>query len=575
MTTAAGRKLNAVATSTHSQSAPTSQVVPAYETTFLQALEPALPFIARYNIRVVVNAGRSDVRGLQRVVNAMVKRRQLDLKVARVEGDDVLEVVKKARDNEESTFENIYTKETLREWKFEPIAAQCYLGGLGIAKALEKGAEIVLCGRVSDASPIIGAAFWWHGWSRSDIGPLANALVAGHLLECSTYVTGGNFTGFKELQAKGWDDIGYPIGEISKDGQVIMTKQKGSGGEISVATCSAQLLYEIQGPWYFNSDVTAVLEKVWFEQLSVDRVAVHGVQAMLPPPTTKVGITAKGGFQAEVHWFFVGLDVPQKAQMIEAQVRLALEPYRHRFSLLRFTLTGTSLEDPQDQNSATVDFRIFAQTRSEEDLSPLKFFRPIADQIMQGYPGATFHMDFRQAFPKEVFEYYVTLLPQSKVHHAVHHHDGSISEIDPPTITKLFPAQQPSEATTRAPAHLESFGKTTRGPLGWIVHARSGDKGSDANVGFWVRYQDEYEWLRTLLSVERVKTLLAKEYKQGQKIDRFELPNMRAVHFLLHNHLDRGVSCTSSYDFLGKNVAEFLRARHVDIPTSFLSRAKI
>ena len=406
MTVAAGRKTDRAASDCQDNNpnflSPTAGV--AYEPTFLEALEPALPYIAKYGIKVAVNAGGSDTKLLFDIVKKMMSDKGLKLNVAWIEGDEVLEAVNKARASKDSNFENICTGEVLDNWKFESIYAQCYLGGLGIAAAFEKGADIVLCGRVSDASPVIGAAYWWHGWARSDFDQLANAFVAGHLIECSNYVCGGNYTGFKTLEDKGWDNIGYPIAEISSNGQVVITKQKGSGGEVSVGTCSSQLLYEIQGPWYFNSDVTAVLDSLWFEQLSTDRVALHGVKSSPPPPTTKVGITAKGGYQAEMHWFLVGLDIPSKARMLEAQVRRALKPYSHRFSLLNFTLNGTSPDDPHDQNSATVDFRIFAQAPTEDDLSPLKFFRPIADLIMQGYPGATFHLDFRQALPKPVFE---------------------------------------------------------------------------------------------------------------------------------------------------------------------------
>ena len=283
-----------------------------YEPTFLEALEPAIEDIARHGIKVAVNAGASDTKLLHQVVTGLVREKGLGLKVAYISGDEVLPAIKRSRDK----FENICTGEVLEDWKFEPLSAQAYLGGLGIAAAFEAGADIVVCGRVSDASPVIGAAYWWHGWKREQLQELANAFVAGHLIECSNYVCGGNFTGFKSLEGRNWVDIGYPIAEISGDGQVVVTKSKGSGGEVSSQTCTSQLLYEIQGPWYYNSDVTAVLDGIWFEQLGPDRVALRGVKGELPPSTTKVGLTAKGGYQAEVHWFPCGLDIPEKARML-------------------------------------------------------------------------------------------------------------------------------------------------------------------------------------------------------------------------------------------------------------------
>jgi hypothetical protein len=265
-----------------------------YEPTFLEALSPALLNIHKHGIKVAVNAGASDTKGLVKAVEKMIREQGLEgrVKVAWVEGDDVLDLVKERLDGKNtwkgirekktqggkgmsvfdtwmeggevgeevrdyidiSRFENLCTGQTLREWEFkdEIIAAQAYLGGLGIAKAFEEGADIVICGRVSDASPVIGAAFWWHGWRRGDLRELANAFVAGHLIECSNYVCGGNFTGFKEFEGGNWLDIGYPIAEIGRNGDVVITKQKGTGGLVTIETCKAQLLYEIQGPYYFN-----------------------------------------------------------------------------------------------------------------------------------------------------------------------------------------------------------------------------------------------------------------------------------------------------------------------------------
>ena len=159
----------------------------AYEPTFIESLEPALPHVAKHRIKVAVNAGASDTALLHKVVTDMVKTKGLDLKVAWVSGDEVLPAVEKAQRDGKSKFENICTGEQLEEWKFEPIYAQAYLGGLGIAAAFAKGADIVVCGRVSDASPVIGAAYWWHGWKRDQLLELANAFVAGHLIECSNY----------------------------------------------------------------------------------------------------------------------------------------------------------------------------------------------------------------------------------------------------------------------------------------------------------------------------------------------------------------------------------------------------
>ncbi|KAL4957311.1 hypothetical protein BDW69DRAFT_191742 [Aspergillus filifer] len=665
MAVGAGRRIDQEHTRSKS-SAEDSNSSPGYEMSFLLALQPALENLAKYGIRLAVNAGNTDTKGLYEVVMQMVGAKGLDLKVAWVSGDEVLSTVQTALASRKSTFKNIYTGEVLSDWSFEPIFAQCYLGGLGIAAAFAEGADIVLCGRVSDASPVIGAAYWYHDWQRNDLDQLANAFVAGHLIECSNYVCGGNFTGFKDLEKigkDGWSDIGYPIAEISSEGKVIITMQRyATGGAVTVNTCTSQLLYEIQGPWYFNSDVTAILDGISFEQLSTNRVALHGVHSAPPPPTTKVGITARGGFQAEASYFLVGLDIDAKARMLEAQIRHLLAPYSSKYTVLRFSTLGSAPQNPSTQNSATVTFRVVVQARHAEDIAPNSFLRHVTDNIMQGYPGATFHLDMRQGFPKQIFEYYVTLLPQEDVKHQVHlpFKGNKVLDIPPPPKTRTYPLQQPvtilnldshrhtdsSPSKTQSPSTISSspvphpnlspnlskpsnttntpHGPTTRGPLGWLVHARSGDKGPDANCGFWVRHADEYDWLRETLSLENMAGLLnwnlggetepkigtetgdkSGDRDNGDRIDeeandnasntsvpanttrfetrtgtrmsveRFELPRLRAVHFLFKNLLDRGVSATTEVDFLGKNVAEFLRSRFVDLPVKFLNRGKL
>lgn len=579
MVTAAARKVDSsTAGQSYSDSNPLSLAAPAYEASFLEALEPALEDLHKHKIKVAVNAGASDPEGLYRIVCDMIRERGLSIPVAWISGDEVMPAVETALKNGSSQFKNIYTGQKLSDWQFEPLYAQAYLGGLGIAEAFAQGAQIVIAGRVSDASPVIGSAFWYHQWKREQLHELANAFVAGHLIECSNYVTGGNFSGFRSLENAGWDDIGYPIAEISNNGDVVITKQKNSGGVVTIDTCSSQLVYEIQGPYYYNSDVTALLEGLWFEQIGTDRVALHGVKGAPPPPTTKVGITARGGFQAEAYYFLTGLHVKDKARMLEAQLRKGLAPYSDKFTNLSFGVLGSAAPDADNQNAATTVFRTFVQAKNADDISPKKFLRPFIDNIMQGFPGSTFHLDFRQGIPKPYFEYYVTLLPQSAIQHTVHF-NGTNIVVSPPKTTYTYPERQPSKAGPNIMVNLDAFGLTERLPLGTIVHARSGDKGSDCNCGFWVRHNDEYTWLRNLLTIDKIKQLLGQEYDTSRvpkiEIERFELYNMRGVHFLFRNLLDRGVTSTSSVDFLGKNCAEFLRNRHVDIPVKFLSRSKL
>lgn len=280
----------------------------AWEPSFVESLEPALEALASSGKKLVANAGASDTRKLAQVVTKMISDKTLNLRVAWIEGDEVFDALSKLVESQGAeSFKSLTTGDTLATWPHKPVYAQAYLGCFGIVEALKGGADIVLCGRVADASPVIGLAAWWHNWDRSDFQSLAGSFVAGHLIECSNYATGGNWSGFKTL-AGAWSNIGYPIAHIHHDGTHEITLEQGTDGCVNVSTLTAQLVYEIQGPLYYNADVVADLTNIKYEELDKNRVRVTGFVGRAPPPTTKVGVTAVGGYQAEASWYLVGLE---------------------------------------------------------------------------------------------------------------------------------------------------------------------------------------------------------------------------------------------------------------------------
>ena len=380
--------------------------------------------------------------------------------------------------------------------------------------------------------------------------------------------------------------MGFPICAIDNKGEGVMYKEKNTGGCMTVNSVTSQLLYEIQGPLYYNCDVTADLTDIKIEQIGEDQVKVSGVKGLPPPPTTKVGITGFAGWQAEYHIYLVGLHIEEKCKWIEEQIRYELgRELIKKFDVLKFMQNGSSVIDCRNQDVATVDFRVFAQSKDRELLNmrnPKGFFRISMVNFLMSCPGASLGNDVRQAEGKPYYEYHPSLLPQSAVKQRVHCiWDGETSSgfqdgkktLDIPLAPTFqdYSRQQPSYET-HSPIPLAHFGPTVRLPLGSIVLGRSGDKCSDANVGFFVRHDDEWEWLRSFLTIDKIKELLGPEEYKGKKIDRFEMKNIRAVHFLLHDHLDRGYDACSTYDTLGKNVCEYLRARSVDLPVRFVER---
>lgn len=206
-----------------------------------------------------------------------------------------------------------------------------------------------------------------------------------------TYFKGGYYSGFKDLlKCKQHLNLGFPIAEIDAQGEFIITKEKDTAGIVSPETVISQLVYEISGPLYYNSDVVAHLEGIKVEQLEKDRVVVTGIKGSAPPPTTRMGLTAHGGYQAEFHFYFVGLDIEEKCQWMEEQIRYSMgEELIKKFSLLKFHRHGTSPSNPSCQEFATVDFRIFAQAKDPEVFrvdAPDGFSRRILETVLQSVP---------------------------------------------------------------------------------------------------------------------------------------------------------------------------------------------
>ncbi len=384
-------------------------------------------------------------------------------------------------------------------------------------------------------------------------------------------MTGGNFTGFKQMDWSTIHDLGYPIAEIGDDGDVVITKASGSGGLVSPATCKEQLLYEIQGKYYLNSDVTAVIDRVRFESVEQDRVRMSGIAGLPPPPTTKAGITAHGGWKVDLNWALVGLDLEEKKKMYEVQLRHSLGKERlSKLSVLDLTIYGSVAENPRSQNAATVDLRLVLQAEDYASISPEALSAPLFNFIMQTFPAATYTN--KAVRPVRFQEYFPTLIPQptTTVHFAA---SSKRIDVPPPTKTLQDKLVQPSHEP-ESPESLQSFGPTSLVSFGRIVYARAGDKGSNCNVGFFPANDAAWPWLRSFLTTSRLIELLADDYR-GQNIERMEFPEICAVHFLLHDWLDRGVTANATYDILGKFVAEYIRCKKVEVPDTILALGTI
>ena len=253
------------------------------------------------------------------------------------------------------------------------VSANAYLGIRAIRRGLEEGADIIICGRVADASPVMGAAAWWHGWPDSAYDELAGSLIAGHLIECSTYVTGANFAGFYGYDINHLLNLGLPIVEIDSKGECTITKHEALPGIVTEDTVRCQLLYELQGNMYLNSDVKADITHIQVKEESKNRVRVRGVKGYPPPPTTKLAVFYHGGFQCEVTINATGYATAKKYELQEAQIRSKLREWGllEQFDALDFQRIGVPAENPRCQLESTTSLRIFAQAKDAATLGKL------------------------------------------------------------------------------------------------------------------------------------------------------------------------------------------------------------
>ena len=522
-----------------------------YATTFLRQLDDCLGLAWEKGVRIVANAGGLNPAGCAAAVRELAQRLGLTIKVAHVEGDDVLPRLTELREAG-VPLANLDTGAPLVA---DPLSANAYLGGWGIAAALDAGADVVVTGRVTDAAVVIGPAAWWHRWERDNWDALAGALVTGHILECGAQTTGGNYSFFTEIP--NLEHAGFPLAEIAEDGTSVITKHPGTGGAVTVGTVTAQLLYEIGPPHYLNPDVTADFGTIRLEQEAPDRVRVSGVEGLPPPPTTKVCLNLVGGFRNSMAFLLTGLDIEAKAALVQRQLAPALDGLRE----VTWSLARTDHEDPATNEQAVATLRLTVKDADDKRIGR-PFSNAAVEIALASYPGCTLTSPPGAATMYGV--YWPALMPNELVRHEAVLADGTRIAIEPP-----------KETTAKLPQRvkLQLFGGfagsgTLRAPLGTLVGARSGDKGGNANIGVWTETDAAFGWLARGLTVEKLRELLPET--ADLRIDRHELPNIRALNFVVHGMLGEGVAAGTRQDAQAKGLGEWLRSRHVNIPLALI-----
>ncbi|RPF34361.1 acyclic terpene utilization AtuA family protein [Streptomyces sp. TLI_185] len=506
-----------------------------YARTFLRQLEECLGLAHERSVKIVTNAGGLNPAGLADAVRQLADRLGIPVRVAHVEGDD------------------------LKVSYPDSLAAHAYLGGFGIADCLREGTDVVVTGRVTDAALVTGPAAAHFGWGPREYDRLAGAVVAGHVLECGTQATGGNYAFFNE-RAGDLRHPGFPLAELHEDGTCVITKHPGTGGFVDVGTVTAQLLYETAGARYAGPDVTARLDTIRLTQDGPDRVRIEGVRGEAPPPTLKVGLNRLGGFRNEVAFVLTGLDIEAKAALVREQMEAAFAEAKSRPGEARWDLVRTDRPDAPTEETASALLRLVVRDR-DEAMVGRALSGAAVELALASYPGFHVLAPPGKGAPYGVFE--DVYVPHGAVDHVAVLHDGRRVPVAPAHDTLVLENLPSPELPEPLPG-----GATRRAPLGLVAGARSGDKGGDANVGVWVRTDEAWRWLAHELTADRFRELLPES--RDLPVTRHVLPNLRALNFVVEGILGAGVAAQHRFDPQAKALGEWLRSRHLDIPEALL-----
>ena len=530
-----------------------------YVGTFLKQLKEVAKTCKEKNIKIISNAGGLNPESMAKEVVSILAEINVDAKVAYIDGDNLIDELEKLQTQGES-FENIDRKIPLFESGYKVLTANTYLGCWGIKEALDLGADIVICPRVTDASLTMGAAAWKFNWQRDDYDELAGSLAAGHIIECGAQATGGNYSFFEEVPT--FKNIGYPIAEIEKNGSFTITKHPDTGGLVSIGTVTAQLLYEIATPEYLNPDVIAHFDTLKMKQISDDKVRVTGCKGSAPPSTHKVCINLAGGYRNGMELILTGLDIEKKAKTFSDALFDTLGG-KEQFDDVAIELHRQEKENPQSNEESMASLRINVTSKDPNKVGRI-FTAKVIELGLANYPG--FYSKSAPGSGAPFIIYWPALINSKHVKETLHINEKVVS-ITPTNQLGLDNVSCQVEQPKITQLVSEDYKEIH---FGRIYGTRSGDKGGCANLGVWAKTDKAYEFLYHFLTVDRLKQLLP-DMAQFP-IDRHEFANIKSLNFYVHGILQDGVSSSTRMDAQAKSLGEYLRAKLIEAPIEIIEK---
>lgn len=538
-----------------------------FATDFVAQLKDVLRTCVEKDIKIVSNAGGVNPMACRDAVEELATQQGIreGVKVAVIVGDDIYGNLDSLLDSGEQ-LANLDTGAPLSDIRDRVLSANVYLGAAPIAKALEMGANVVIAGRVTDTALALGPMMHAFGWRENEWDLLASGIVAGHILECGAQSTGGNFTDWRKVPS--FEGLGYPLVEASADGTFVVTKHPGTGGMVSVDTVREQLLYEMGTPSYIAPDCVAHFDSVVLEQEGVDRVKVSGVRGEEAPEMLKVSVSFAHGFRIFGRMVISGPESLEKAATA-AEIFWSLAGGQEAYDETETQFIGWNAAHPSLATSEPSELLLQVAARdADKEKLDTKFGPFLAGSMLKSVPGVAALADQGRPRASDVVGYWPALIGRNSVNARVCVGETEVAVgLDAP-VARAGKAFRPREVEVEIPQPS----RDVTVPLSSICLARSGDKGDTANVGVIARTPLVYRWLVEHLTTDFVKEHFG-ELCHG-RVERFELPNLLSLNFLLHESLGGGGTLSLRLDAQGKTYGQYMLSAPVTLDEQIVKDAE-
>ncbi len=530
-----------------------------YARDFVSSMETVLKEINDKDITVITNAGGINPGACAEALTKLIESHGFDIPVASVDGDNLIpnldDLISDGCD-----FRHLDTGEPLGELAGKVESANAYIGARPIVDALKAGAKIVVTGRCYDAASVVAPFIYEFDWSWEDYDKLASALLAGHLIECGTQSTGGNYTRWNEV--KSFINMGYPLVEAFPDGSFILTKHPDTGGLVSERTAKEQILYEINDPrTYISPDVIADFTSFELAGDGENRVRISGIKGQQPTSELKVSVNYSAGFKVVGMLVVSGPDPVAKGRVFSEMLwdRAGTDNLiDYRTDFVGYSACwGESAAPDIEPNEIILRFAARAETK--ERLQILS--KELAGLILAGPPGVTVFGGRPAVMP--AYGYWPALIPRNKVTARLNF-NGNITEYN----CDMGPCGIPERKPEAALPEIDQQGEKIKVPLSQIAHARSGDKGDLVNIGVAVLKPEFFPVLLREVTEDKVQKLFTTN--THGKVTRYRLDNIHAVNFVLQNSLNGGGTVSLLLDNQGKTLSQALLTMEIEVEAALL-----